>query len=331
MERLRDQRVVVTGAGGFIGSHLVEALVPHCQKVTALIHYDSRPGFGNLEFLPPDIRRDARILSGNVADPFFMRRAIEGCDLVFHLAALISIPYSYIAPAAYFRTNVMGTLNVLEACRSEKVKRLVTVSTSECYGSAQYTPMPEEHPLHAQSPYSASKIGADKAVDSYYCSFGLPAVVIRPFNTYGPRQSARAVIPTIITQTLSGESVIRLGSLTPVRDLTFVEDTVMGLIAAAVSEGVEGETINLGVGQGVSIGELARRIGALTNISKEIVCDEERIRPEKSEVFTLISDNSKAARLLGWKPKIALDDGLKRTIDFVREHPDFYRPGTYLI
>lgn len=328
---LQNQQVLVTGAGGFIGSHLAEALVPRCAKVTALIHYDSRPHWGNLEFLPREILDSIEVISGDVSDPHFMRRLVEGRGVVFHLAALIAIPYSYISPTIFFNTNVMGTLNVLEACRESGVKRAIFTSTSECYGTARSVPINENHPLQAQSPYSASKIGADKAVESFYCAYGAPVVTVRPFNTYGPRQSARAIIPTIISQTLSDSPVLQLGTLSPVRDMTYVSDTAAGFIAAAEAEGVEGEVINLGFGEGYAIGDLVERIFSLTGVRKEIVCQEQRIRPEKSEVMRLISDNTRARERLGWSPKVGLDEGLQNTIEFVKSRPDFYKANQYSV
>ncbi|RJP32899.1 MAG: NAD-dependent epimerase/dehydratase family protein [Candidatus Omnitrophota bacterium] len=329
MKTLQDQHVLVTGAGGFIGSHLAEMLAPRCRKVTALIHYDARSDWSNLEHLPRQVLHEVEVIAGDITDAQFVRQCIKGKDIVFHLAALIAIPYSYLAPEIFFRTNVQGTLFVLEACLREEVKRVITASTSECYGSALYTPMNEEHPLQAQSPYSASKIGADKAVESYCCSFNLPTVVVRPFNTYGPRQSARAVIPTIITQALSPQPDIRLGALSPIRDFTYVTDTAAGFISAATVEGIEGKTINLGVGKGISIGDLAKRICDLCGVEKSIACDEERIRPEKSEVSKLISDNANARRWLDWQPRIELEEGLRQTIAFMQAHPGLYKPEMY--
>jgi NAD dependent epimerase/dehydratase len=331
MKPLNESSLLITGAGGFIGSHLTEALASQCPDVTALIHYDSRPHWGNLEYLPNDIKKSITVVAGDITDPHFMRHIIHGKDYVFHLAALIAIPFSYVAPAAYFTTNVLGTINVLEACRQEQVQRLICTSTSECYGTAMTVPISEDHPLQAQSPYSASKISADKAAESFYLSFDLPVVTVRPFNTYGPRQSARAVLPTIITQVLSDSTTIKLGSLTPTRDLTYASDTAHGFIAAAVADGVDGETVNLGVGETISIGDLVQRIFRLTNIEKDIECDENRIRPEKSEVMQLISDNSKAKRILNWEPRIDLDTGLLHMIDFIKKNPDFYKVGQYTL
>ncbi len=324
MEKLNNSHILVTGAGGFIGSHLVEALAPMCGRLSAMIHYDARPHWSNLEYLNDDILNHIEVIAGDVADPHFVRTHVKGKTHVFHLAALISIPYSYSAPSAYFQTNVQGTVNIAEACLREGVERLVHTSTSECYGTALRTPIDEDHPLQAQSPYSASKIGADKVAESYYCSFDLPVVTVRPFNTYGPRQSARAVIPTIIKQTLTDTPVVQLGSLTPKRDLTFASDTAAGFIAAATSEGVEGEVINLGVGKSITIGQLAQAIFDAAGVEKTIRCDEKRVRPDKSEVFELLCDNAKARERLHWSPQVSLTEGLKTTIEFVRDHPEFH-------
>jgi NAD dependent epimerase/dehydratase len=327
---LNNARVVVTGAGGFIGSHLAETLVQQGAAVTCLLHYNSSSSVGNLASASREIRDAMRIEFGNIEDGDFVLKCLKGADIVLHLAALIAIPYSYIAPRSYVRTNVEGTLNVLEACRRLGVSRIVHTSTSEVYGTAQYAPIDENHPLQGQSPYSASKIGADMMAESYYRSFQTPVVTLRPFNTYGPRQSARAFIPTIISQALTRNSV-HLGSLTPLRDMTFVDDTVRGFIAAATTPGIEGETINLGTGETHSIGAFAERIFRLMSVEKEIVSDASRLRPEKSEVMKLVSNNSKAKNLLGWAPQVSLDDGLNRTIDYVRAAIDAYRPNTYTV
>lgn len=315
------KRVLVTGATGFIGSHLVEHLVRAGAEVRAVAHYRSDPSLSNLETVGEEILSRVEVVRGNVEDPFFVRRAVEGRDVVFHLAALIAIPYSYVAPASYVATNVTGTLNVLEACRSEGTPRMVHTSTSEVYGSARYTPIDEGHPLQGQSPYSASKIAADKLAESYHRSFELPVVTIRPFNTFGPRQSARAVIPTVLGQLLAGGESLKLGALDPVRDFTFAADTARGLALGAVAEGVEGEVINLGVGKGISIGELAEKIMQVTGRRATISAEGERLRPQKSEVMALISDNRKAASLLGWSPEVTLEDGLAATADFLARHP----------
>lgn len=325
---LEGAKVLVTGAGGFIGSHLVEALHAMGAKVTAMVHYDARADHTNLSLASPQVLAGVKVISGNIEDPFFVSSAVAGQDVVFHLAALIAIPYSYVAPASYVRANVEGTLNVLEAARTHKVARVVHTSTSETYGTALYTPIDEKHPLQGQSPYSASKIGADKLAESYYLSFGLPVATIRPFNTFGPRQSARAVIPTIISQALANP-VVRLGSLSPVRDLNYVADTVAGFIAVAQSEAALGEVINVGSGSAISIGDLAKLILKLVGVDKEIVADSERTRPEKSEVMTLLADSRKALQLTGWKPRVGLEQGLRETIDFVRQHADRFRSDVY--
>ena len=328
---LEGKKVLVTGATGFIGSHLVERLVQRGAHVRAMSHYRSDPSLHNLALTPGQVRESVEVIRGNVEDPFFVRTAVAGCDVVFHLAALIAIPYSYVAPASYVATNVTGTLNVLEACRSEGTPRLVHTSTSETYGSAQYTPIDEKHPLVGQSPYSASKIGADMLAESYYRSMELPVVTIRPFNTFGPRQSARAVIPTIISQLAAGVDELKLGSLSPVRDFTYAADTADGFIAGALADGVEGGLYNLGVGKGITIGDLARTIMELMEVDVPLTEDAQRVRPGKSEVLALISDNSKAKAELGWEPKVSLREGLSRTIEFVRSHPELFRPKEYSV
>ncbi|MFC3124173.1 GDP-mannose 4,6-dehydratase [Pseudoroseomonas globiformis] len=324
------KKVLVTGAAGFIGSHLVEVLLQRGANVTAMVRYNSASSIGNLDFLPSELRGNLTVLAGNLEDSDFVLRAMEDQTIVFHLAALIAIPYSYVAPRSYVRTNVEGTLNVLEAARRLKTQRVVHTSTSEVYGTALRTPIDEDHPLQGQSPYSASKIGADKIAESYYRSFDLPVVTLRPFNTFGPRQSARAFIPTIISQALEREAV-HLGSLTPRRDMTFVTDTVEGFILAGTTENVEGETINLGTGETHSIGDFAHRILRLMGVDKPIVHDAMRDRPSKSEVLNLVSDNAKADRLMKWRPTTSLDDGLRRTIEFVSAHRELYAPATYTV
>jgi len=324
-------RVLVTGAGGFIGSHLAEELVRRGCSVRAMTHYDSRAGRSNLEFLPDDIYRAVDFVAGDVRDPFFMLEAARDIDLVFHLAALIAIPYSYIAPASYVETNVRGTLNVMEAARRNGVVKIVHTSTSECYGTAVYRPIDEKHPLQGQSPYSASKIGGDKVAESFFLSFGTPVVTLRPFNTYGPRQSARAVTQTILSQLLSGSETLRLGSLEPERDLTYVSDTVAALIAAAESEEAAGQLVNCGTGRAVTVGELAKLAMDVTGREVEIVCEEKRVRPENSEVMALICDNTKAKELFDWEPRVSLRDGIGRCADFVREHPRLFRPDEYAL
>ncbi|HTX21998.1 MAG TPA: GDP-mannose 4,6-dehydratase [Candidatus Aquilonibacter sp.] len=323
-------KAFVTGAGGFIASHLVEALLERGWNVTALIHYNSRANWGWLEPHHHRAPLNLKIVLGDITDSFQLREALDSCEVVFHLAALIAIPYSYHAPASYLQTNVVGTLNLAEAARKSGVKRFVHTSTSEVYGTARRTPVDEEHPLQGQSPYSASKIAADKLIESFVCSYGLPAVTVRPFNTYGPRQSARAVIPSIIAQALHGNS-IRLGSLDTIRDLTFVSDTVEGFIRAAEADDVTGQVINLGTGEAVSIQELAQTIFKLLGVAPAIVADPKRLRPSASEVQRLVSDNSKAAKLLGWRPVVSLQDGLSRTIEWMRNHAELYRPEEYTL
>lgn len=321
-------KVLVTGAGGFIGSHLTERLVELGASVRAMVHYNSRNDWGLLEQLPKPVQQEIEFFTGDVQDPFSVQKAVTNCDVVFHLAALIAIPYSYVAPASYVETNVKGTLNVMQACLQENVKKVVHTSTSETYGTAIYTPIDEKHPLQGQSPYSASKIGADKIAESYYLSFELPVATIRPFNTYGPRQSARAVIPTIISQALT-QDTIKLGSLTPVRDLNFVKDTVNGFIKIAESENSIGKVLNVGFGQGITIGELAQKIAGLLEKEFRIETDPARIRPEKSEVFKLICDNTQAKTLVGWQPEYSLAQGLKETIQFVEKNLTLYKPEIY--
>ncbi|MFZ5447017.1 MAG: SDR family NAD(P)-dependent oxidoreductase [Thermodesulfobacteriota bacterium] len=324
----REKQVLVTGAGGFIGSHLVETLVIRGAKVRALVHYNSRNDWGLLELLPPSLKDNLEVVAGDITDPFGMTRTVAGCEVVFHLAALIGIPYSYAAPAHYVAVNVTGTLNLLEAARVQGVEAFIHTSTSETYGTAEYTPMDERHPLKGQSPYSASKIAADKLVESYYCSFGLPAVTVRPFNTFGPRQSARAVIPTIITQALAGDT-IQLGHTQPRRDFTYVSDTVAGFLKAAACPQALGRVINLGTGRSLNVGELAQTIVSLVGGNKKISNDASRRRPEASEVWHLECDNRQARELLGWTPEVALETGLKRTIDYIRPNLGRYKAGIY--
>ncbi|RXE55093.1 NAD-dependent dehydratase [Methanoculleus taiwanensis] len=326
----QGKQVLVTGAGGFIGSHLVDELIRRGAEVTAFVHYNARNDWGMLEGRYEAGSPNLTVLAGDITDGFAVREAVRGKEVVFHLAALIGIPYSYLAPESYVNTNVKGTLNVMEACRRGDVDRVVHTSTSEVYGTAQYTPIDETHPLQGQSPYSASKIGGDKIAESYFCSFGLPVATLRPFNTFGPRQSTRAVIPTIITQALTSDTV-RLGSLTPVRDLTYVGDTVRAFIRMAECEEAIGRTINAGRGSGVTIGELAEIILGKINPDARIVCEDLRVRPEKSEVMKLICDNSLAREVLGWKPSVTLEDGLDLTIAWMREQIDAYKPGIYTV
>jgi NAD dependent epimerase/dehydratase len=326
---LNGKKVVVTGAGGFIGSHLVEALVAAGATVTAVVRYNSGSLIGNLNFLPGEALRAVRVVSGNIEDSDFVYRTIKGNDIVLHLAALIAIPYSYDAPRSYVRANIEGTLNVLEAGRRYEIGRVVHTSTSEVYGTALKVPIDESHPLQGQSPYSASKIAADKLAESYYRSFNSSVTTLRPFNTFGPRQSARAFIPTIISQALERDEV-RLGSLDPERDMTFVSDTVAGFLAAATSPGIEGMTVNLGTAATHSVGWFARRILELMGIDKPIISEERRQRPKLSEVMKLVSDNSLAGKLLDWRPRVSLDDGLRQTIEFVRRNRAIYRTDEFV-
>ncbi len=325
------QHVLVTGAGGFIGSHLTDRLLALGAKVTALLHYDSRPDRGNLEFLPAERLSRLQVVNGDICDPFFMQELVKGQSVVFHLAALIPIPYSYRAPASYVMTNVQGTLNVCEACRRGDVKRLVHTSTSEAYGTALRPMIDEDHPLQAQSPYAASKIAADKLVESYHRSFVLPAATIRPFNTFGPRQSARAVIPTILSQILSGAKSMRLGSLSPARDFLFVEDTVEGFLAVASSDACVGLVTNVGTGKAVTIGELTEIAMEITGRRIDIVTDDQRKRPEKSEVMNLLCDAAAARSRCGWAPRVTLREGLQRVAEFIRANPQRFRPEEYVV
>jgi dTDP-glucose 4,6-dehydratase len=332
----QDKPILVTGAGGFIGSHLVEALLARGAQVRAFVRYTSRGDLGHLRWLPPPTGGGSgrgsggglEIIAGDLRDAHALREAVAGCETVFHLGALISIPYSYLHPVEVASTNFTGTLNVLTACREARIKRLVHTSTSEVYGTALHVPIDEGHPLQGQSPYSASKIGADKLVESFFCAYDLPAVTVRPFNTYGPRQSARAVIPAIITQALAQDD-IHLGNLETTRDFTYVADTVQGFLRAAEAGGVEGEVFNLGTGQEISIGDLAHVIIGLVGKAVRIQVDPERLRPEASEVQRLLSDNSLAEERLGWQPEYSLKEGLQETIAWVREHLELYRVGEY--
>lgn len=318
---MKNLPILVTGAGGFIGSHLVERLVARGAHVRALLHYGSDGARGNARFIPDDVQDSVEWIHGDLLDGEFIARVASDRRIIFHLGALIAIPHSYSAPRSFVEVNALGTLNVLEAARATGNTKVIHTSTSEVYGSAQYVPMDESHPLRAQSPYAATKIAADKLVESYHTAFGLPVMTVRPFNTFGPRQSARAVIPAVIGQALASPGQILLGATTPVRDMTFVTDTVDGMIAAAVSPGLEGRTFNLGTGVGESVGEIARRIIRLMGVEAEIVLDPQRLRPATSEVDRLISDNSAFRAATGWAPRLSLDQGLSETIDFFKMHP----------
>ncbi len=324
-----DKRILVTGAGGFIGSHLVERLVVEGARVRAFVRYNSRGDPGLLRFLPLQIFSKIEVVAGDLRDEQALRSAVAGCQVVLHLGALISIPYSYFHPVEVAGANFIGTLNVLMACRDLGVERLIHTSTSEVYGTARQTPIAESHPLQGQSPYSASKIGADKLAESFYCAYNLPVVTLRPFNTYGPRQSARAVIPAIITQALT-QPTVRLGNLNTVRDFTFVQDTVNGFIRAIQAEGIEGGQFNLGTGEEIRVGDLAELIIRKVNRSVDVEVDPARLRPERSEVLRLVSDNRLARERLGWEPETSLEQGLDRTIDWISRNIERYQPDHYL-
>ena len=325
---LEGRRVLVTGAGGFIGSHLAAALVRTGARVTALTHYSSREDDANLDALDSEVRQAITVVRADILDPHALRRITRGQEIVFHLAAQIAIPYSYLSPQIFLETNAGGTLHVMEAALANDVTRVLHTSTSEVYGTAQYTPIDEAHPLQAQSPYAASKIAADKLAESFHRSFGLPVVTIRPFNTFGPRQSSRAIVPTIIGQLASGASCLRLGSLEPVRDLNFVSDTVSGYVHLAQADDVVGHVFNLGSGVGVSIGDLSRRIMRVAGREVPIECESERLRPGASEVFELVCD-SRRAQAAGWQPVVSLDDGLRRTWEYVTRDPAALRTAAF--
>ena len=322
-----DRKVLVTGAGGFIGSRLVEKLTLNGARVRAFVRYTSRAEVGLLRQLPTEILKNIEIIRGDLRDFNAVEQAAKGVDTIFHLGALISIPYSYVHPVETVQTNVIGTMNILEACRKVGAK-LVHTSTSEVYGTALRVPIDEDHPLQGQSPYSASKIGADKLVESYWRSFDVPAITIRPFNTYGPGQSNRAVIPTIITQALSGD-VVRLGNLEAIRDFTYLDDTVEGFLLGGMADLWNGETYNLGTGEEIAIGAVAELIFKIMGKQPEIKVEPSRLRPEKSEVMRLISDNRKAKTALNWYPRVGIEEGLRRTIEWISAHLDLYQPEEY--
>lgn len=325
-----NKHVLVTGAGGFIGSHLVEALARQGAQVRALVRYNSRNDPGLLRFSPPEIVSAVEIVSGDIRDLSTVQKTMQGITHVFHLGALIAIPYSYLHPAEVVETNVIGTLNILLAAQTAGVERVVHTSTSEVYGTALRVPIDEDHPLQGQSPYSASKIGADKLAESFFCSYNLPVVTLRPFNTYGPRQSARAVIPTMIMQALTRD-VIRLGNLDTTRDFTYVMDTVNGFLKAGQTPGVEGKTINLGTGQEIRVGDLAEKIITLVGKPVRVEIDPTRLRPEKSEVQRLLSNNQMARTLLGWQPEASFEVGLQQTIAWIEENILLYSPDRYVV
>ena len=321
--------VLITGADGFIGSHLTEALLEAGYNVKAFVYYNSFNNWGWLDTIPKEKLDQIEIFTGDIRDPNGVRTAMKGVDRVFHLAALIAIPFSYHSPDSYVDTNIKGTLNILQAARDLKTSRVLVTSTSEVYGTAQYVPIDEHHPFQGQSPYSATKIGADRLAESFYRSFDMPISIVRPFNTYGPRQSARAVIPTIISQLLAGKEEIKLGSLTPTRDFNFVKDTANGFIKVAESDRTIGEEINIATQQEISIGELAQEIINQINPNAKIVCEEQRLRPEKSEVNRLLGSNEKIMRLTNWKPQYTFKQGIEETIKWMRENLDAYKTDIY--
>lgn len=326
---LKGKKILVTGAGGFIGSHLAERLVELGAEVKGFVHYNSLNSWGWLESLPKEKLNEIEIITGDVRDFHCVKKSMEKAEVVFHLAALIGIPYSYIAPESYVDTNVKGTLNVLQAARDVGVEKLIHTSTSEVYGSALYVPIDENHPLQGQSPYSATKISADMMAESFYRSFGLPVATCRPFNTYGPRQSARAIIPTIITQIKAKRADIELGNTDTTRDFNYVADTVEGFVKIAESEKTIGEAINIGSGQEISIADLAQKVCELLGSNLEVKTDESRIRPPSSEVQRLCADNNKAKNLVGWEPRVKLEEGLALTAEWIRQNTDKYKEGIY--
>lgn len=327
---LKSKKVLVTGADGFIGSHLVEALLAQGCDVRAFVYYNSLNSWGWLDTLPPAVLRNLDVFAGDIRDPNGVAEAMKGCDVVFHLAALIAIPFSYHSPDSYVDTNIKGTLNVLQAARKLGTERVLVTSTSEVYGTAQYAPIDEKHPFQGQSPYSATKIGADRLAESFYRSFETPVVIVRPFNTYGPRQSARAVIPTVITQLLEGHTELRLGSLTPTRDFNYVKDTAAGFIALAKADAAIGKELNIATGTEHTIGDVARTLIAEINPQARIVTDEQRLRPDASEVFRLIGDNTQITTLTDWRPQYDLAAGLADTVAWFRQPDNLARYKAWL-
>lgn len=322
-------KILVTGADGFIGSHLVEELVREGHQVKAFVLYNSFNTWGWLDTLSEDVLKEVEVFTGDIRDPNGVRESIKGINEVFHLAALIAIPYSYHSPDTYVDTNIKGTLNVLQAARDLQTERVLVTSTSEVYGTAKYVPIDEDHPFQGQSPYSATKIGADRLAESFWRSFNMPITIVRPFNTYGPRQSARAVIPTIITQLLSGEKEIKLGALSPTRDFNYVKDTVSGFIKIAETQRTIGEEINIATQQEISIGQLAEELIRQINPNARIICDEQRLRPDKSEVNRLLGSNQKIKQMTNWSPQVTLEHGLAETIEFFRKNLNRYKTDIY--
>jgi NAD dependent epimerase/dehydratase len=327
---LKNKKILVTGADGFIGSHLVEALLSHGYDVRAFVYYNSFNSWGWLDSLPPQLLRECDVFAGDIRDPNGVNQAMKDCDVVFHLAALIAIPFSYHSPDSYVDTNIKGTLNILQAARMHNVERVLVTSTSEVYGTAQYAPIDEKHPFQGQSPYSATKIGADRLAESFFRSFETPVVIVRPFNTYGPRQSARAVIPTVITQLLSGDKILKLGSLTPTRDFNYVKDTVDGFIAIAESDAAIGQEINIATNSENSVGEIAQILIDHINPAATILTDDVRLRPEASEVYRLIGDNAKLKSLTSWTAKHDIREGLIKTIDWFKVPENLARYKAWL-
>ena len=321
------KKVLVTGAGGFIGSHLTELLVKKGYDVKAFVHYNSSNKWGWLD--ASDVKNNVEVITGDIRDMDSVYAAMQGCDSVFHLAALIGIPYSYVSPQAYIKTNIDGTYNILQSARQLDVEKIMVTSTSETYGTAQYVPIDENHPMVGQSPYSATKIGADQLAISYFKSFDLPVKIVRPFNPYGPRQSARAIIPTVISQILSGKTELKLGNLTPTRDLTFVKDTANGFLQIALADGLFGEITNIGMSEEITIGELVKLIARLIGTEVQIQSDEQRIRPDKSEVERLFCNNSKILASTSWKPDYTLETGLMETIEWIKNNLAYFKTDIY--
>ena len=321
------KKVLVTGAGGFIGSHLTELLVKKGYDVKAFVHYNSSNKWGWLD--ASDVKNNVEVITGDIRDMDSVYAAMQGCDSVFHLAALIGIPYSYVSPQAYIKTNIEGTYNILQSARQLDLEKIMVTSTSETYGTAQYVPIDENHPMVGQSPYSATKIGADQLAISYFKSFDLPVKIVRPFNTYGPRQSARAIIPTVISQILSGKTELKLGNLTPTRDLTFVKDTANGFLQIALADGLFGEITNIGMSEEITIGELVKLIARLIGTEVQILSDEQRIRPDKSEVERLFCNNSKILASTSWKPDYTLETGLMETIEWIKNNLAYFKTDIY--